>query len=281
MAERHGVPDSDATTRERVATSMLTHGPSTAAQLGERLNLTSAAIRRHLAMMLDKRTITSREQRVYGQRGRGRPAKVFLLTDQGRSDFYQAYDELAIQALNHLVRSAGQAAVSALAEQRIAVVEASYRSLREQQPELAPADALAVALSDDGYVASITPVASGLQLCQHHCPIAHVAEEFPELCEVETQVFSRLLGTHVQRLATIAHGDGVCTTHIPSTRQGGTTPLEPPAGPGDASPPSAAVVRDEEGGTTPLEPPAGPGDASPRESPTGLTTHIEISEEGD
>ncbi|MFW6188461.1 MAG: transcriptional regulator, partial [Actinomycetota bacterium] len=25
----------------------------------------------------------------------------------------------------------------------------------------------------------------------------------------------RLLGTHVQRLATIAHGDGVCTTHIP------------------------------------------------------------------
>ena len=25
----------------------------------------------------------------------------------------------------------------------------------------------------------------------------------------------RLVGTHVQRLATIAHGDGVCTTHIP------------------------------------------------------------------
>jgi hypothetical protein len=24
-----------------------------------------------------------------------------------------------------------------------------------------------------------------------------------------------LLGTHVQRLATIAHGDGICTTHIP------------------------------------------------------------------
>ncbi|NUR80964.1 MAG: transcriptional regulator, partial [Dermatophilaceae bacterium] len=23
------------------------------------------------------------------------------------------------------------------------------------------------------------------------------------------------VGSHVQRLATIAHGDGVCTTHIP------------------------------------------------------------------
>ena len=40
--------------------------------------------------------------------------------------------------------------------------------------------------------------------------------EFPQLCEVETQLFSRLLGSHVQRLATIAHGDGVCTTHVPN-----------------------------------------------------------------
>ena len=53
-------------------------------------------------------------------------------------------------------------------------------------------------------------------LCQHHCPVAHVAEQFPELCEAETEVFAKLLGTHVQRLATIAHGDGVCTTHVPA-----------------------------------------------------------------
>ena len=43
-----------------------------------------------------------------------------------------------------------------------------------------------------------------------------MAEQFPELCEAETEVFARLLGTHVQRLATIAHGDGVCTTYVPS-----------------------------------------------------------------
>jgi predicted ArsR family transcriptional regulator len=43
-----------------------------------------------------------------------------------------------------------------------------------------------------------------------------VASEFPQLCEAETEAFSKLLGTHVQRLATIAHGDGVCTTYIPN-----------------------------------------------------------------
>ena len=60
-------------------------------------------------------------------------------------------------------------------------------------------------------------VAGGEQICQHHCPVAHVAEQFPQLCEAETAAFGRLLGTHVQRLATIAHGDGVCTTFIPAT----------------------------------------------------------------
>ncbi len=45
--------------------------------------------------------------------------------------------------------------------------------------------------------------------------MAHVAAEFPQLCEAETRAFERLLGTHVQRLATIARGDAVCTTYIP------------------------------------------------------------------
>jgi predicted ArsR family transcriptional regulator len=84
---------------------------------------------------------------------------------------------------------------------------------------LARAEALAGALTSEGYAASASTIASGGQLCQHHCPVAHVAAEFPQLCEAETEVISRLVGTHVQRLATIAHGDGVCTTHIPDPRR--------------------------------------------------------------
>jgi predicted ArsR family transcriptional regulator len=45
-----------------------------------------------------------------------------------------------------------------------------------------------------------------------------VATEFPQLCDAETAALGRLLDVHVQRLATIAHGDGVCTTFIPTGR---------------------------------------------------------------
>ena len=56
-----------------------------------------------------------------------------------------------------------------------------------------------------------------MQLCQGHCPVQDVAHEFPQLCEAEARAFSRMLGVHVQRLATLAGGGHVCTTNIPLT----------------------------------------------------------------
>ena len=208
--------EADASTRHRVTSSLLEHGPSTAAALAERLGLTPAGIRRHLDALLAGGQVEAREQRVYGARGRGRPAKVFALTDAGRAGFYTAYDDLANATLGYLAEVAGPDAVTRFAEQRMAAVEARYAArLAAAGPDTTPAQALAEALTDDGYVAATLPAGNGEQLCQHHCPVAHVAEQFPQLCEVETRTFSRLLGVHVQRLATIAHGDGVCTTHIP------------------------------------------------------------------
>ncbi len=216
--------DADSSTRQRVASSILEYGPSTAAALAERLDLTAAAIRRHLDVLTEHGQIEAKEQRVYGHRGRGRPAKVFSLTDTGRQEFYAAYDDLAISALDYLREHAGPEAVAAFAEDRIAATESRYAGiLAAAGPGVTPAQALAAALSDDGYVAGTRPAGAGDQLCQHHCPVAHVAERFPELCEAETKAFGRLLGVHVQRLATIAHGDGVCTTHIPHV---GTAPNE-------------------------------------------------------
>jgi predicted ArsR family transcriptional regulator len=208
--------ETDESTRERVARSILEHGPSTAAALAERLGLTPAAIRRHLDVLVERGHLVGREQRTYGARGRGRPAKVFALTDAGRNGFYAAYDDLAVQALEFLAAQAGDEAIEKFAASRVADMETRYAQRLDAAPEgVSAAQVLADALTSDGYVASVRPSVAGEQLCQHHCPVAHVAERFPQLCEAETEAFARLIGGPVQRLATIAHGDGVCTTHVP------------------------------------------------------------------
>ena len=206
----------DAPTRERVARSILELGPSTAAVLAERLDLTAAAVRRHLDHMIAEGAVEAREPRVYGTRGRGRPAKVFAVTEAGRDRFDQQYDDLAVPALRFLEETGGDAAVLAFARRRVANIETHFDEIVAAEPDLAPSQALAQALTLGGYAASVRQGPVGEQLCQQHCPVSHVAHEFPQLCEAETEIISKVLGRHVQRLATIAHGDGVCTTCIPA-----------------------------------------------------------------
>ena len=205
----------DPRTRDAVGRSVLENGPSTAAALGERLGLTPAGIRRHLDLLVADGILEAREPRISSTRGRGRPSKVFVMTDSGREKFEHSYDDLAVAALKFMSAQSGEHLVTAFAQSRADDIERkASATVAKSSKKL---DALATFLTEQGYAASVGPRGAGVELCQHHCPIAHVASEFPQFCEAETEAFSKLLGTHVQRLATIAHGDGVCTTYIPNS----------------------------------------------------------------
>jgi predicted ArsR family transcriptional regulator len=216
-AGAHAQIGGERSTRARIARLILENGPVSAAALSTRLGLTPAAVRRHLDGLLTGGMIEVRSARRPASRGRGRPAKLFVITDAGRSAFEHAYDDLATSALRFLAEVAGPDTVAEFARRQVAELERRYRPVMASADPGAKVQALAEALSADGYAASATGApagSSGEQLCQHHCPVAHVAAEFPQLCEAETEAFGRLLGTPVQRLATIAHGDGICTTHV-------------------------------------------------------------------
>lgn len=206
---------------ERVARALLEGGPATVSGVAQRLDLTGAAIRKHLDDLVAAGLVGCSDRPPYGPdnrpRGRGRPARIYHLTQAGRDTFDKAYDDIAVGALRFLAEAAGQDAVMEFARRRVAELERRYADVLEMS--MAPderIEVLADALAAEGYAAVVVPVGNGTQICQHNCPVVHVAEEFPQLCEAETEAFGRMLGRHVMRLATLAHGDGVCTTHIPT-----------------------------------------------------------------
>nr|WP_243859707.1 metalloregulator ArsR/SmtB family transcription factor [Amycolatopsis arida] len=213
-------------TRHEVARLLLEQGPITAAAVADELGISPTAVRRHLDTLLADGEAETRDAPRRGPRGRGRPAKLFLLTEPGRARFGHAYDDLAVAAIRFLAEHVGEDAVRAFAERRVAALVGPHReAIANAGDAAARAEALATALTREGYAASTRAVgapgvAAGAQLCQHHCPVAHVAAEFPQLCEAETEAFAELLGTHVQRLATIARGDAACTTHVPVSSAG-------------------------------------------------------------
>jgi predicted ArsR family transcriptional regulator len=208
----------DLPTRDAIARLILEHGPATASTLSQSLALTPAGIRRHLELLVADGILEAREPCTASARGRGRPSKVFLMTDAGRAQFEHTYDDLAVSALRFMASHSGEHLVASFAQARADEIETKANEYIEHNKTSRKNDKVALLaefLTDQGYAASVEDRGLGEEICQHHCPIAHVASAYPQLCEAETQAFSRLLGTHVQRLATIAHGDGVCTTYIP------------------------------------------------------------------
>lgn len=214
----------DSGTRDQILHLIVTVGPVTAAELATQLDLTPAAIRRHLGALRSAGQIAEHRGPA-GRRGRGRPAVRFVATDRGHESMSSSSADLAVDALRYLAAVVGPEAVRAFAAQRLRAQVVRYsQAVDDAGTDVAArADALATVLEADGFAATARPVpgTNAVQLCQGHCPVQHVATEFPELCEAETKVFSELLGVHVQRLVTLAGGGHVCTTNIPTTA---TTP---------------------------------------------------------
>jgi predicted ArsR family transcriptional regulator len=210
-------------TRDRVLRVVSQEGPVSITTLVDRLGLTETAVRRQVDALHAEGLVESRE--ASAPRRRGRPAKSWVLTERGHRALVSDYDHLAGEALRFLSDTVGADAVHQFAEHRATALEQRYADRVDAagSDTGARAGALVDALIDDGYAASARPVGTagagqltGIQLCQGHCPVQHVAAEFPQFCEAETEAFSRLLGVHVQRLATLAHGDHVCTTFVPT-----------------------------------------------------------------
>lgn len=205
---------------ERVARTLLDGGPATAAELAGRLGHSPTVVRRHLDALAAEGFVQADDSRPFGPtpvRGRGRPARVFSLTDAGSHAFDVDYDDLAVSALAFIERTYGEQAVLEFARERAETLVARHRTaLAEPADVRVRLTLLASGLAEEGYSATTVDTEAGPQLCQHHCPVRHAAARFPQICEAETEAFEQLLGSHVLRLATIGRGDGVCTTLVPA-----------------------------------------------------------------
>ncbi|MBM7050597.1 MULTISPECIES: metalloregulator ArsR/SmtB family transcription factor [unclassified Rothia (in: high G+C Gram-positive bacteria)] len=219
-------------TRDRVLHGVLEHGPVSAAALGELLNLTPAAVRRHLDALEENNLIEVTLLKKHGA-GAGRPARRYVIAPQGHAQLGNDYLHIAHSALTLLKEKVGQEALTSFAQERADEMEARYRPIVEAagQDVAARTEALAEAMTRDGYVASASTMSpppggralpahllASIQLCQGHCPIRDLAEDFQVFCDQETEIIADLLGVDVRRLSTMAAGAHVCTTHVPLNR---------------------------------------------------------------
>lgn len=212
-------------TRRAILAALLKPVPVTAPEVAEKVGISPAGVRRHIDILLERGLIEEVESSTPSGT-RGRPAKHYRLTAHGRESFGSGYDELALAAFAEVEALGGKEAVKRLARKRAEQLLSGARN-GDSDGIAATVERVAHAFAARGYVAEANNVGSGLQLCQHHCPVHAVAAAYPEICEAEHELISELVGAPIAPLAMIANGDGVCTTHISlvesSAQAGGTT----------------------------------------------------------
>jgi len=178
------------------------HGPTNVPTLAKLRGVNLTAVRQQLSMLQREGLVAVRVEK----RKVGRPTQLYALTDKADALFPQAYGPLALTLLRQLREVDGEKKIDQLFDGRTRALIASYRkrlagkSLGEKWQELARIRA------EEGYMARV----EGKGLTEHHCPIAAIAKEFPQVCRFEMRLFQAVLGSPLDRTEHMASGGRAC-----------------------------------------------------------------------
>lgn len=219
-------------------------GPVNAPRLAELRGVTLTAVRQQLATLQREHLVEVRVEK----RAVGRPTHLYKLTEKADALFPQGYGPLALSLLRQLREVDGEKKLDQLFDRRTHALVATYRKRMAGMTGAEKWKELGRIRAEEGYMARAQPRG----LTEHHCPIAAVAKEFPQVCRFEKKLFEAVLGTPLDRTDHLASGGRACVYAPASTRRPSpATPCRPPRpaprgaapGPGTRAPAPCPPIR--------------------------------------
>lgn len=184
-------------------------GGATVHDLCESAGVTATAVRQRLLRLQNQGLIERRTVRS----GRGRPHHAYQVTDAGRRQLGDNYSELAQLLWNELHRieepAVRQHVTNRIREALVVRYGSSVRgdSLSERFGELKNS------LAERGFRVEVDFVGSLPVLRETNCPYQELSQRDSGICELEQQVFERVLGTPLKLASCCRNGHACCEFH--------------------------------------------------------------------
>ncbi|CAJ1841724.1 helix-turn-helix transcriptional regulator [Aeromonas salmonicida] len=197
---------------DKILFLLKSHGPQSAAALGEQLQMTSMGARQHLIALESDGWVGFSDE----TRGRGRPVRLWHLTEQAWQRFPDTHSELTLQLIDNIQQLFGEVGMERLIQQREQQQLGRYQA-QLTQPTLA--DRLATLKEQrtrEGYMADMRQEEDGSWLLwESHCPICAAAQACRGFCRSELEMFRQLLApARVEREQYLLDGDHRCLYRI-------------------------------------------------------------------
>ncbi|MCX2723463.1 helix-turn-helix transcriptional regulator [Roseibium salinum] len=200
-------------TRTRLLNALKSSGPQTAADLAERLNVTSVAVRQHLDGLRQDDLVAFDD--IKGSVGR--PKRIWDLTASGHRQFPDNHANLVVGLLGGLSDIYGPEGVEKLIAHREAQSRRAYSDALNGASDLADkVRILADLRSREGYMAEVVEDGKGYFLIENHCSICAAATACQAFCQSELSLFKDVLGpdAEVRRTEHQLSGDRRCAYRI-------------------------------------------------------------------
>ena len=189
--ETHGKTNTLRDPRRAIMDVLKRQGAQPAASLATRFGVTAMAVRQHLYALQEEGMVAAQSE----PSGRGRPTKLWALTDKAQGLFPDAHQELAVDLLEHMRAQFGEAGLESIIDRHSAAQRHSYEAaLAGAKTVEARVHALARLRNDEGYMAAVKRDGKDWLFIENHCPICAAARSCTRLCANELDVFTRVLG---------------------------------------------------------------------------------------
>ncbi len=193
--------------KKRLLEELKRGGERSLAELATSLGISKMAVLKHVAVLEDKGLV----ERSFRAEGRGRPRAQFRLTRKAARLFPEAYTHLTLCALGFIEERMGRDAVVRLLRQRTEEVYRENQERFEDKAFGARVQTLVTLREEGGYMAERGRIGkNSAEVLEHNCPILTIAEKYGEACQVEVDLFQRLLRADVDASHRVVAGDPVC-----------------------------------------------------------------------
>ncbi|MBZ0188564.1 MAG: ArsR family transcriptional regulator [Candidatus Obscuribacterales bacterium] len=197
-------PDS---TQDAILLYLKKQGEMGVNELCDLVGITAMAIRRHLAALSSAGFVESRIVR----QSRGRPSYRYRLSDKAESLFPSGFQNLAMDLLDAVFEQQGHVGIMELLKARNEK-RANRLGERVKDKDLkSRVEEVARIFSEDGYMTEWKELADGnFFIFQRHCALHEIADQYRQVCVLEPQLMSSLLGVKVTREKYMLKNDLVC-----------------------------------------------------------------------
>jgi predicted ArsR family transcriptional regulator len=198
----------DDSPRGQIIKLLQRNGPMGIKDLRQALGVSDTAIRQQLQYLIADDLV---EATTAPAKGRGRPGRVYALTDNARHLFACECEDLALALYNELLHEFGPEVVQRLLAR---VGQRMADQYKHQMRGLALQERVrmyARLLDERGIMSDVTEAEDALILHEYNCPYHELAASHIEICEMEQRMLSEVLGADVELTHTIVDGHHRCS----------------------------------------------------------------------